>query len=52
MMIGVQCPVCGRSFVVNSRGRCKCVAYLIRHLRMGQRIVVPSQPAFYWQDGQ
>lgn len=33
----VDCPECGRGFVVNRRGKCRCGAYLVG---------VPLGPAF------
>jgi hypothetical protein len=29
--VAVQCPECGRFFVVNGRGVCRCGAYLVHH---------------------
>jgi hypothetical protein len=28
----VDCPECGRHFVVNGRGKCRCGVYLLDHM--------------------
>jgi hypothetical protein len=33
MLIGVKCPDCGRGFLINGAGECKCGAYLVHHWR-------------------
>jgi len=38
--VAVQCPECGRLFVVNGRGACTCGAYLIHHIGRGKGKVI------------
>ena len=51
MLITLRCPECHRASVYQSRGRCRCGAYLIAPsaMRNGHRFILPAgERVWFW----
>lgn len=48
----VRCPACGRGFVLNGAGICKCGAYLVHHWHGRRKIIKYPDRAWIFVEGE